>query len=97
MQKIELFYLEHCPYCVNARKALEELVKEKSAYAGVRIRWIEESVETELANSRDYYYVPTVYFEGQKLYEARPSQNYAAIKESLRGVLETVLAAEEQA
>lgn len=95
MKKIELFYLEHCPYCIHAKKALAELMKENNAYAGMQIQWIEESVETELAGSRDYYYVPTVYYEGRKLYEASPAQNYASIKESLRAALEEVLRAEE--
>lgn len=93
MKQIELFYLTHCPYCVNAKRALEELAKENTVYGDIQIKWIEESREPELAGSYDYYYVPTVYFNGRKLYEASPSQNYASIKESLRSVLDTVLGA----
>lgn len=93
MKEIKLFYLESCPYCVNAKKALAELKKEKDAYEDIHIRWIEESMEPELAGSFDYYYVPTIYYEDEKLYEARPTQNYAAIKESIRSALERVLKA----
>ena len=92
MKQIKLFHLENCPYCIKARKALEELIREKPAYGEISIQWIEESRETELAGRYDYYYVPTVYYEGKKLYEASPSQDFAAIKESLRTALEAVLA-----
>ena len=32
MKKIMLFYLETCPYCKNAYKAMEELIKENVRY-----------------------------------------------------------------
>ncbi len=94
MDTPELFYLEHCPYCHKARRALEELGKEDPAYAGVNIRWIEESREAELAARYDYYYVPSVFWAGKKLYEASPAQGYEEIRESLRGALDTVLGRE---
>ena len=92
MKKVMLFYLEHCPYCVNAKKALKELLSEKPEYADIEIQWVEESVEADFAGRYDYYYVPTIYHEGEKLYEAAPSQDYAAIKESIRTAFESVLA-----
>ena len=91
MKNIQLFYLEHCPYCVHARRAVGELLKENPAYARIGIRWIEEGREAELAGQYDYYYVPTIFFEGRKLYEARPSQGYESIKESIRGAFDQVL------
>ena len=92
MKEVKLFYLTHCPYCVKAKKALDELIKENPAYADIRIRWIEESEEAELAGRYDYYYVPTVYQAEEKLYEASPAQDYADIKDSLRSALDRVLA-----
>ena len=92
MKQIELFHLTNCPYCKNARKAIEELQAEEPAFREIRIRWIEESRERELAASRDYYYVPTIYWMGKKLYEARPSHTYPKIKENIRKALEQVLA-----
>ncbi len=95
MKQIELFHLTHCPYCVNARRAIEELKEEIPAYREIRVRWIEETEEAELADRRDYYYVPTIFFRGEKLYEARPGHGYSAIKENIRKALGTVAAAPE--
>lgn len=91
MKEIELFYLTHCPYCIKARKAVEELTAESPAFAGLNIRWIEESREPELAGSRDYYYVPSLFCEGKKLYEANPTDDYDAIKGNIRSAFTAVL------
>lgn len=91
MKEIELFHLTRCPYCINARRAIEELTEENPAFADIRIRWIEESEQPELADSRDYYYVPTIYYEGRKLYGARPTHSYAKIKRSIRNAFVQVL------
>ena len=92
MKQTELFYLTHCPYCINANKAIEELVRENPAYAQIAILRIEESKEPELAESRDYYYVPTLFYKGEKMYEAKPSHSYGIIKQSLREAFDRVLA-----
>jgi len=91
MKEIELFYLTGCPYCQNARRAVEELTGADSAYATIPIRWIEESREKELADSRDYYYVPTLYCNGEKLFEANPGQGYEAIRDGIRRSFDRVL------
>ena len=91
MKKITLFYLENCPYCHNARKALAELVKENPAYGSIEVDWIEESREPKIAEQYDYYYVPTVYDGRQKLYEASPSESYADCKKKLKAALDAVL------
>lgn len=88
---LTLFYLEHCPYCKNAKRALAELSDENPAYGQVEIDWIEESRKPEIAAQYDYYYVPTVFFGKQKLYEAMPSETFADCKENLRAALDTVL------
>ena len=116
MKEIELFYLSHCPYCIKARKAVdelmaenpaftglrvkwieeneeEELTAESPAFAGLNIRWIEESREPELAGSRDYYCVPSLFFQGKKLYEASPADDYDAIKNNIRSAFTAALEA----
>ena len=92
MKEIELFYLTRCPYCINAKKAIDELIAENPSYSSIRIKWIEESLEPEIAASRDYYNVPTVFFDGRKLYEAKPSHSYETIKDNLRKALDDVIA-----
>ena len=91
MKKITLFYLSDCPYCRNAKRALEELKKENPAYGEIEIDWIEESEQPDVAGKYNYYYVPTMYVEDQKLYEAKPSESYDACKENVKAVLDAVL------
>ena len=67
MEKTILFHLTTCPYCKNARRALSELAEEEPRYGQVEIEWIEESEHPEIAGKYDYYYVPTVFFAGNKL------------------------------
>ena len=91
MKNIELFYLTNCPYCKNARKAIEELQAEDPAFGEIGIRWIEETQEPEMLKGRDYYYVPTIFYGDTKLYEAKPGQDYETIKSNVRRSFETVL------
>ena len=93
MKELELFYLHGCPYCSNARKAITELLEETPAFGEIAIHWIEESEEPALVTGRDYYYVPSLFFREEKLYEAKPSHDYGTIKEKLRAALEYVLQA----
>ena len=91
MKQVELFYLTHCPYCINARRAIEELKEENPSYKEIQVLWIEESEEADLANSRDYYYVPTIFFKGKKLYEAKPIHSYSVIKKNIRNAFDSII------
>ncbi len=92
MKEIELFYLSSCPYCRNAKKAIDELNGENPAYADIKIDWIEESEHPEIADARDYYSVPTIFWQGEKLYEAHFTHSYADIKSNIRAAFDKVLA-----
>ena len=92
MQKITYFYLAHCPYCIKANKAIDELIKENAAYSNIEIERIEESKQPATADRYDYYYVPTMYVGEEKQYEADPSQDYEAIKADVRRVFEMAIA-----
>ena len=92
MKEIEIFYLAGCPYCKNARKAIAELTEENPAYADIRIDWIEESEQPAIEEARDYYSVPTIFFNGEKLYEAHFTHSYADIKNNIRSAFDRVLA-----
>ena len=91
MQKITIFYREGCPYCRNARRALAELTAENPVYASLEVEWIEESRHPEIANQRDYSYVPSVFAGEKKLYEASPSESYEDCRERLRAALDAAL------
>ena len=87
MKKLTIFYLEGCPYCVHARRALRELTAESPDFAAVEVEWIDERARPDLAERYDYYYVPSIFAGGTKLYEARPSHGYETIRENLRQAL----------
>ncbi len=89
--ELTIFHMDGCPYCHNARRAVEELLEEKSAYGAVRLDWHEETRERELAESYDYYYVPAVFLGGEKLYEAHPGESYEECREKLRGCFERAI------
>ena len=90
MKKLTIFHLDDCPYCHNARRALEELIREHPAYGEIGIEWIEESRQPELADAYDYYYVPAVFAGREKLCEARPGESFAECRQKLRAALDAV-------
>ena len=92
MAKATICYLTNCPYCRNAKKALEALQAENPGYAALELEWIEESRQPELAERYDYYYVPSVFAGEEKLYECSPAEDYEAIKAHLRAALDRALA-----
>ena len=91
MADIKLFYLDGCPYCANARKALAELMQENEAFRAVGIEWIEETAHPDIADEYDYYRVPTLFCGDTKLYEADPSHGYQEIRDGLKNALLSVL------
>lgn len=81
----KLFILKSCPYCVEALKWMNELKAEDVRFADLSPEIIDEGEQPALADSFDYYYVPTFYLNGKKLHEG------AATKEKIKTVLETAL------
>ena len=51
MKKITMFYLEECPFCQKAKKAMDELMTENKAYQSLDIEKIEESENVALAEN----------------------------------------------
>ena len=83
MEKLTIFYLEGCPYCRNAMRAVKELEAELGLDAD-RLEWIEERKNAALADRYDYYRVPSVFWGERKLYECSPADDYDAIKQNLK-------------
>ncbi len=74
MKKIQLFYLDYCPHCKKTRADLNVLLKE-DRFKELEIEMIEESVQKELADQYNYYYVPCFYVDGIKVKEGALSMN----------------------
>ncbi len=88
MKPITMFYLETCGYCDKARRALEELATENPAYRDIPLTMIEESREPALADTYDYYAVPS-FFDGKtKLFEAHLFMSYEEIRDEVKKVLD---------
>ncbi len=92
MKEVELFYLTGCPYCAHARKAVDELKAENPAFGNISVIWIEENQEPERVKGHEYWYVPSIFFNGKKLYEAQPGQDYETVKANVLRSFEEVLA-----
>lgn len=87
MKKIVMIKIPGCPYCAKARKAMAAL-QEEEAYRHVQVEEIDETTQPELAApyGKDYYYVPSLFIDGEKQFEAKPGMDYdtiyAAVKEA---------------
>ena len=64
MKPVKLFYLKNCPFCKKALRYIEEARAAHPELAAVGIEMIEESEQPALADTFDYYYVPTFYVGG---------------------------------
>ena len=94
-KELSIFFMEGCPYCIKARKAVQELQSQNAAYAAVPVRWIDENKEAALAAKYDYYRVPTIYDGERKLYEATPMDDYNTIKSQVEAAFKAVLAGDD--
>ena len=88
MKKILMFVMEGCPHCANANRFMNELYEENPEYRKLEIEVIDETKEPELANTYDYYYVPTYYLDGEKFHEGVPGKKM--VKELFQSALEKV-------
>lgn len=69
MKELTLFYFNECPHCQNAFRWQEELFAEHPEYREVPLRLINEKEQAQLADSYDYWLVPTYYIGKTKLHE----------------------------
>lgn len=89
MKKIVMIEIPGCPYCAKARKAVEEL-KSEEKYASVTVEEIDEVLQPEQAKpyGKDYYYVPSLFIEGKKVFETQPGMDYDTIYAAVKEVFE---------
>ena len=83
--KLTLFILRDCPFCKRALKYIDELKEEHPEYKEIELDIIDEREQKELADSYDYYYVPTFYLGEKKLHEG------GIYKNEVQGLFEEVL------
>ena len=76
MKKVTFFYLEACPYCKNARRAMDELKAGDARYRAIEMDWVEESERPEVAEK----------------YEAHKGEEYEECKTNVKRVFEAALA-----
>ncbi|BEU87592.1 hypothetical protein TAMA11512_10560 [Selenomonas sp. TAMA-11512] len=90
MKKITMIHMEGCPYCQNAFRAIDELKSEMPVYGDLVIETINETKTPELTKpyAGAYYYVPSIFVDGQKAYEAQPGQGYEEIKAHVKEAFE---------
>lgn len=87
MKNIIMIKIPGCPYCAKARKAIG-LLQQEEKYKDVKVEEIDETTQPELAApyGKDYYYVPSLFIDGEKQFEAKPGMDYdtiyAAVKEA---------------
>ncbi len=79
---ITIVYMQGCPYCRMARKAVTELGAEGS------VAWVDENAEPEKIKDLDYYYVPSIFAGTRKLFEAHPGDDYEKIRTAVKAALE---------
>ncbi len=86
MKKITMLKIEGCPYCAAAFKAIDEV---KSDYPATELEIIDKNFQPALAEKfTDYYYVPTMYVDGKKIYEAHPGETYDECLANVKKVFE---------
>ena len=91
MKEIKAFLLTGCPYCRKGLTAYEELCREHPEYKNIPVEWIMEDKQPELADRYDYYRVPSLFVDEEKLYECDPGQDYEQIRANFARVLQAAL------
>ena len=88
MKKVTMIVMPGCPYCANAKKALAALQKE-AAYRDVQVELVDETSEADKVKpyAGAYYYVPTLFVNHDKSYEAHPGDTYEVICEAVEKAL----------
>ena len=92
MKKLTMIEMEVCPYCANAHRAMEALRAE--GYEAVQVDFIDENKEPAKTQpfAGQYYYVPSIFMDGEKLYEAQPGQSYDKIYVEVKRVFDAARA-----
>lgn len=86
MKELTMFYFDGCPHCARAFRWQEELMEEYPELRQVPLRLIDEHEQPDVAETYDYWYVPTYYLGEDKLYEG--VKDKALVESAFRAALE---------
>lgn len=81
-----MFTMAFCPYCRRALGYMDALYSQHPEYKRIPIEIIDENKHRDIADTYDYYLVPTYYVGDKKLHEG------AASMEDVQRVFETAFA-----
>ena len=84
MKKITMFHIEECKYCDFAKKAISELREENPEYQKVEIEMINENEHPEIIENYDYWSVPSLFIDHDKIFEAALFMPYETVKDGVR-------------
>ncbi len=71
MRKITMFILRSCPFCIRAMQQVEKILSANPEFRAIPFETIDERQQQAYADKHDYYYVPSIYLDGEKVYEER--------------------------
>ncbi len=74
MKELKMFMFEGCPHCKRAAEMISELFERHPEYKEVPFVTIDEKKEPAVAESYDYYYVPTFFVGDEKIAEGVPTE-----------------------
>lgn len=83
-----MFIFDGCPHCRNAQKMIAEIFAEHPEYEKIPFTVIDENKNPEIADKYDYYYVPTIYTDEEKIMEGVPTKE--AIKRAFEKSLKDI-------
>lgn len=88
MKKITLLKMQGCPYCAQALAAIKEVTAENPEYAAVEVEIVDKHQDRDRAAdfADKYYYVPSMFVDGEKIYEASPGESYGECLLSVKKV-----------
>lgn len=80
MKHLIMIEMEGCPYCANAHRAMDAL-RAEGYDEDVCVIFLDENKQSEQVQpfAGEYYYVPSIFMDGEKLYEAQPGDSYDKI------------------
>ena len=90
-KKVTAFYIEGCPYCRQAKEALKELSSGNAEYSSVPFEWIEENQHPEISEKYDYYFVPSMFVDGKKIYESHRGESKEECFANVKKVFESAI------